>query len=220
MINTLIFDFDGTILDTEAPWYYSYRDLYEKHEVDLPLKLFEQVIGSTFANFNPFDYLVERTGMMLDEAELRAYTVERHAFYMQAQQIRPGVIDYLEAAKAAGMKRAIASSSSREWVEGYAVKLGIRDYFQEIVTSDDVEIVKPNPALYLTALSRLGSVADEAIAIEDSRNGMLAANAAGIRCVVVPNDVTSDMDFTECQLQLNSLADQSLEEIVRQLLIA
>jgi putative hydrolase of the HAD superfamily len=75
-----------------------------------------------------------------------------------------------------------------------------------------VERVKPDPALYRLAVSKLGIQAAAAVAIEDSRNGMMAAKAAGLKCLVVPNEVTQQLRFPEADLQMHSLAERTLEE--------
>ena len=128
--------------------------------------------------------------------------------------VLPGVVDYLDAADRRGMKLAVASSSSRDWVEGHLTRLGLIQRFEAICTKDDVPRVKPDPALYLLAAERLGVSVQRALVLEDSRNGLLAAKAAGVRCVVVPNAVTSGLNFDEADYWLMSLDEMSLDNLL------
>ena len=98
----------------------------------------------------------------------------------------PGVLDYLRDAHRLGLKVGLASSSSCAWVEGHLVRLGLREYFDCVRARDDVSITKPDPALFLSAVETLGVQPCEAIAFEDSRNGLIAARRAGLHCVAVP----------------------------------
>jgi HAD superfamily hydrolase (TIGR01509 family) len=124
------------------------------------------------------------------------------------------VIAYLEAAKEMGLKIGLASSSTRSWVTGHLERIGLLHYFETVKTSDDVEQVKPNPALYLEAAKALGVKPEEAVAFEDSLNGAKAAKAAGMYCVVIPNPVTKHMNFEETDLVLESLAEKELHQLL------
>jgi beta-phosphoglucomutase-like phosphatase (HAD superfamily) len=107
------------------------------------------------------------------------------------------------------------SSSSRPWVDRHLARLERIGDFDEIVTADgDASRAKPAPTLYLEALSRLGLQAHEAIALEDSPNGVRAAKAAGLYAVAVPNAVTGALDLGEADLVTPSLADLPLRNLL------
>ncbi len=105
---------------------------------------------------------------------------------MAAQPILPGVEEILRNAKTLNLKLGIASSSDRDWVAGNLARLGLLEYFDVMHTSDDVERTKPDPSLYLLALQSLGLSPTEAVVLEDSPNGVIAAKDAGIFTVAVP----------------------------------
>lgn len=130
------------------------------------------------------------------------------------QPVLPGVEQYLQDAKRLGLKIGLASSSSRKWVMGHLQRLGLESYFDSIYASDDVEHVKPHPELYLSVLNGLGLKASEAIALEDSPIGVQAAKHAGLYCVAVPNPLTSLLSLNQADLQLGSLAEMALEELL------
>jgi beta-phosphoglucomutase-like phosphatase (HAD superfamily) len=127
------------------------------------------------------------------------------------------VIARLEEARALGIKLAIASSSSRSWVEGHLERLGLAPHFECVRCSDHVTVVKPDPTLYRLALEALGVAPEEAIAFEDSPNGILAAKRAGLFCVAVPNDATRDLALNAADLCVASLADVTLADLARRL---
>jgi HAD superfamily hydrolase (TIGR01509 family) len=131
--------------------------------------------------------------------------------------VRPGVLDYIAEGRRLGLKVGVASSSPRSWVAGHLTRLGIVDLFDCLCTSEDVVTVKPDPALYLLALARLGASADESIAFEDSPNGILAAKRAGLFCVAVPNPLTSQLPLDLADVRLNSMTDMPLSELLAKL---
>jgi putative hydrolase of the HAD superfamily len=77
--------------------------------------------------------------------------------------------------------------------------------------------VKPDPELYLQAVEALGVKPEEALAFEDSANGSIAAKAAGLRCVIVPNPVTENLDFRNYDLRIRSMGDQRLSDVIHQM---
>jgi beta-phosphoglucomutase-like phosphatase (HAD superfamily) len=113
-----------------------------------------------------------------------------------------------------GLKLAIASSSTRAWVAGHLERFGLLDAFECIKTSDDVRLSKPDPELYLAALACLGLAPRQAVAFEDSPNGLLAAKRAGLVCVVVPTALTSQLSLDLADLQVESLADMPLKDLL------
>jgi HAD superfamily hydrolase (TIGR01509 family) len=213
-IKALVFDFDGLIVDTEVPIFRAWQRIYREHGQELPLDRWLTIIGTSSGSFDPVQELGDRIGEHLDEAALD--TLER-LYYAEStalQQLLPGVAEYLAMAHELGLKTAIASSSTRKWVMEHLERFGIGGQFDAIVCREDVKRTKPDPELYRTALQRLGVEPDEAIALEDSSNGIHAAKAAGLYCVVVPNLLTVDLDLTQADLRLLSLEAMSLPALL------
>jgi putative hydrolase of the HAD superfamily len=117
-------------------------------------------------------------------------------------------------ARELGLARAVASSSSCRWVEGWLVRHGIRDLLDVVVARDDVTSVKPDPELFLLAARRLGVAPGACVVFEDSPNGMRAALAAGMRCVAVPNHLTRSLPRPEVDLVLESLDERPLAAVL------
>jgi HAD superfamily hydrolase (TIGR01509 family) len=212
----LVFDFDGLILDTEAPVYDAWQAIYAEHGHSLAFEKWAECIG-THDLFDPAAELAALCGRDLDVAALTARHRADCDALVAAQTILPGVREYLEDAQRLGVRLGIASSSSRAWVDGHLRRLGLRDYFEVLRCRDDVAMVKPDPALYRAVLQATGVPPREAVALEDSPNGVMAAKRAGIACVAVPNPLTARLDLGQADLRLGSLTDVPLTELLRRL---
>lgn len=216
LIKAIIFDFDGLILDTESPEYQSWQEIYAEHACALPLSKWGQLIG-TANTFDPYAYLAEQSGRAVDRPSLQAKHRGRVAELIENLSPLPGVEAYIADAKQIGLRLGVASSSRRAWVEGHLTRLGLVHHFDAITCADDVEQVKPDPALYLKAAERLGVAPSQAIALEDSPNGALAAKRAGIYCVTVPNALTQQLVFAAGDMRLSSMDSLSLGALLEQI---
>jgi HAD superfamily hydrolase (TIGR01509 family) len=215
MIRAIIFDFDGLILDTESPVYHSWRELYQSFGASLSFEEWGSIIGtSSLEHFDPFDKLEEQLGRSLDRASLDAERYRRELEMLAEEALLPGVQEYLVQARGLGLRLGVASSSSREWVVGHLKDRDLLGYFDVVHTADDVERTKPDPALFLLTLESLGVEAGEAFVLEDSPNGVTAAQRAGVFCVAVPNALTRLLSLDHADLRLESLTDLPLAELV------
>ncbi|WP_142288187.1 HAD family phosphatase [Bacillus sp. EAC] len=211
-MKAIIFDFDGLIVDTESVWFDAYREVLLEYEFDLSLEKFSEVIGTHDDIL--YDYLKQNIKIPFERDLIESSVEKLVKTKLDEPALRENVEDYLITAKEAGLIIGLASSSSREWVEGFLKKLNIYEYFSVIKTREDVSNVKPNPELYCKAIEELGVTASEAIAFEDSLNGLIAAREAGLRCVIVPNSVTSHLAFENYSLRLSSMAEKSLTDVM------
>jgi HAD superfamily hydrolase (TIGR01509 family) len=214
----LIFDFDGLILDTEGPVYRSWLEVYEAHGEALPFERWVQIVGSTTAGFHPQHHLEERLGRPLSQ-EVLDRRIGRRTEMVLAEPLLPGVVQHVDAARSLGLKVGVASSSTRDWVRGHLERLGILDRFDCIRCRDDVIHAKPEPDLYVAVLDCLEVSAAEALAVEDSPNGVMAAKRAGLRCVAIPNPITVQLDLSQADLQLQSLADVTLTDLLERMAV-
>jgi putative hydrolase of the HAD superfamily len=217
LIRAVIFDFDGLILDTETPWYMAYRHVFNQYGVDLTLEYWGRTIGTSFNLDEVVRDLEAQSGRTVDRDHLNRETKQIYSRLMQEQSIRPGVLRYLSQAKELGLSIGLASSSRLVWIEPYLNKFDLYKYFDTIVTAERVTRVKPDPELYLTALQDLGIDGQKALAFEDSLHGLRAAKAANLHCVIVPNEVTSQMNFEQYDLRLSSMEELELAEVVKRI---
>ncbi|WP_067847007.1 HAD family hydrolase [Alicyclobacillus mali (ex Roth et al. 2021)] len=200
-MRAVIFDFDGTLVDTERAWYEAYAGLYRQHGREFPFHLYAQTVGTHGDAFDPIQHLCDSDASVHPGDAERAVELEYRRL-LDEEPLRPGVRTALHELKQLGMAIGLATSSRRAYVEPLLSKYGIQPFFDAIATADDVREVKPHPELYEVACRRLGVKPAEALAIEDSPNGARAALAAGLHVLCVPNAVTEHMSFPEgCRFQ-------------------
>lgn len=213
-VKALLFDFDGLIVDTESTSLAAWRWLYAEHGQELSLDRWSAAIG-TVGGFDAHAHLESLVGTPLDREVLHARRFEHELMLVEAEQFRPGIAEYLADAEELGLRKAIVSSAPRWWIDRNLGRLERLYGWDAIVTADGDETrAKPSPTLYLEALRALSLSANEAVALEDSPNGIRAAKAAGLYCVAVPNAVTARLGLDEADLVLDSLASMPLPRLL------
>jgi HAD superfamily hydrolase (TIGR01509 family) len=218
-IRAFLFDFDGLILDTELASRAGWELLYREHGHELPPEKWATLVG-THGGWDPMAHLEELVGEPLERDALNERRHAHELALIEAEELRPGIAEYLAAARRLRLKRAIVSSSTRRWVDLHLERLEEAIGWDAICTADrDTARAKPAPTLYLEALELLGVGAAEAVAFEDSPNGVRAAKAAEVFCVAVPNEVTRDLGLANAgaDLVLDSLADLPPEALLARL---
>ena len=214
MIDTLIFDFDGLIIDTETPDYLTWQDVFRSYGVELDRSLWSNLIGGGTERFDVYEHLEELSGIKVDREAVGGPRRQRYLRLVESSPVLPGVMEYIGEAERLGLKLGVASSSSRDWVEGHLARLDLLKYMASVTCRDDVSNVKPDPEIYLTAVSRLTTQPNAALAIEDSANGIAAAKRAGLYCVAVPNQMTRTLPMDQADIRLNSLSDIGLSSLL------
>jgi HAD superfamily hydrolase (TIGR01509 family) len=212
-LSAVLWDFDGTLVDTETPTFEAWREIYRHYGLALDLDLWRLTIG-TSGGFDPWRHLMEKTHEISEEQHLREWVARQVRERCARQLLRPGVSERLEETRALGLPTAVVSSSGSKWVENWLDLYGIRGRFFAVFCKEHVDRVKPDPDLYELAAERLKVDPKECLAFEDSPNGLQAARNAGVRCVVVPNPLTRGLAFPEADLVLESLAELTLKELM------
>jgi HAD superfamily hydrolase (TIGR01509 family) len=216
-IRALVFDFDGLIVETEEPIFRAWQRIYREHGQELPLELWVTIIGTASGPFDPIQHLEERVGRLLDR---KGFEDLERRYYEEAtamQRLMPGVAEYLRDAHRLRLGVGIASSSRRAWVVEHLKRFAIADAFDAVVCREDVAHTKPDPQLYLEAVKRLMVMPEEALALEDSSNGIAAAKAAGLRCVAVPTVMTAGLDLSRADMRIPSLGVVPLADLLAQI---
>lgn len=204
--HAIVFDFDGTIIDTEWPEFVTVQAEFRTHGIDLELREWQSVVGRA-DHRHWTEWLRDALGRDYDVDTVTERRRAEHHRLIAEQPVRSGVLELLDRAAGAGVPVAVASSSPSSWVEGHLDDRGLAAHFVAVVTRDDVERAKPWPDLFMAAARLLDVDPARAVAIEDSHHGCTAAKDAGMTCVVVPNPVTDGMDFGRADLVLGSLAE-------------
>jgi HAD superfamily hydrolase (TIGR01509 family) len=210
MIRALVFDFDGLILDTETPLIDAYAAVHANHGVAFDRATFLRSVGHADYTFDPWHGFSPHADRATLEVERRAL---KDALLLR-QPVLPGVVALLDAARAAGLRVGLASNSEHSWCEPQLTRLGLRDRFEFLACREDAASPKPEPDLYKLVLNRFGLRGHEAIALEDSQTGCLAAKRALLWVVAVPGPSTRHHDFAGADLRVASMAELNLENLV------
>jgi len=216
-IEAVIFDFDGVVLETETPDYETWRDEFVTHGVELDWSLWTSFVGGRPGTFDIYGHLEDLAGHAVDRDLVGKRRRKRYLSRVDSSPILSGVVDYMAGTKELGLKLGVASSSSRQWVEGHLTNRDLMHYVGAVRCRDDVTNVKPDPELFLSAASALGVAPERCVVIEDSANGVTAAKRAGMYCVVVPNSMTKDMAVGHADVRLGSLGEVTLSDLIVQL---
>ncbi len=214
MLKALIIDFDGTMIDSESLWHKAYDVwLREHHGHEFPLELFIRNAGSDGREV--FAELERRIGHSVMWKDMQDWSYGQVHHWADTLEPLPGVVTLLQDARARGLKISTGTSSRAFRVIAQLERLALMPYFDALSTVDIVEHAKPHPDIFLKAAELLGVEPSECLVIEDSANGVLAATRAGMRCLIVPNDITRSMDFSGAYQVLDSLEQIDLDAIMR-----
>jgi len=220
-IEALIFDVDGTLADTEEAHRQAFNDAFRAHGLDFcwSTELYRELLQVTGGKERLAAFFYRTRLTASDRILLSGLIPRLHAtktsFYRESMErgrvpLRSGVRRLMAEARAAGVRLAIASTTSSDNVSALlegALGYGALNEFSVIATGDAVSRKKPAPDIYLLALSRLGITARRAVAFEDSAIGVAAAKAAGLLTVATPSDWTREEDLAAADLVLPCLAD-------------
>ena len=215
-IKAVVFDFDGLILDTETSIYEAWAEAYFEHglePIDLPTWCAEIGTHNRLDLHGP----LRATNPDFDQTAFDLARRVRRDELVSVEAVLPGVEDWLESAHRLGLGVAIASSSPSDWVRGHLERFDLIDRFACLSCFEGDVRPKPEPDLYLAACESLGVQPAEAVAVEDSPNGVAAAKAAGMLCVAVPRGMTATLDVSAADLVIGGLDDLSLRDTLAQL---
>jgi sugar-phosphatase len=207
-IQAAIFDMDGLLIDSEPYWKMAEKKVFGQLGLNLTDELLRQVMGFRLSevvahwySYKPWpnpDFIKTEAEVLSSVKEL----ISNHADQM------PGVYESLTQCKQAGLSIAIASSSAMSLIETVVNKLALRQYFDELVSADTEPYGKPHPGIFITAAAKLGVSPSACLVFEDSLNGLIAAKAARMKCVVIPEELKrNELYWSLADYKLNSLAE-------------
>jgi HAD superfamily hydrolase (TIGR01509 family) len=184
VIEVVIFDLDGVLVDSEQVWDEARKVVVAEHGGAWKDSATRDMLGMSSKEWSV--YVVEELGAQVTPAEVNTAVVDAMLdAYRRELPLLPGAREAVERL-AARVPLALASSSNREVIDLVLERMGVTDRFVATVSSEEVARGKPAPDVYLEALRRLG-VAGDVVAIEDSENGIRSAHAAGLRVLAIPN---------------------------------
>ncbi len=203
----IIFDFDGVLVDTEVAIYNSWVDLYAREGQEISIATYAPCLGAGYSHWDPAAHLEKLTGKTYNwELETPARQAKLEA-ELERNGLMPGAAELLDWCDSQEIPMTVASSSSRRWVEGWLRKLGIYERFVGVFCRTDGYPVKPNPALFLAARDCMRLASAECLIIEDSENGTISAQNAGIPCCAIPNRMTMASNLSRADYRADSLTD-------------
>jgi beta-phosphoglucomutase len=210
MLEAVIFDVDGVLVDSYRPHYRSWRQLASEHGFSLTEEQFTETFGRTSRD------IIRRfwAGEAPDDRRIRELDDRKEALYRRIVSedfpAMDGAVALLEALHAAGVRIAVGSSGPPENVELVLDKLGRRELIGAVVTGMDVTRGKPDPQVFLIAAERLGIPPEACVVVEDAPDGIRAAKAAGMAAVALISTGRTEDAFREVE---PDLAVRSLREL-------
>ncbi len=186
-IEAVIFDMDGTLVDSMWMWKQIDIDYLGKFGMELPEDLQESIEGMSFRETAV--YIKNRFNIPEDiETMMDTWNNMAYEFYKTKVDFKPGARDFVLELMKRGIKTGIATSNSNELVDAVLGHLDAKEYFQEIHTSSEVEHGKPYPDIYLLVAEKLGVAPEKCLVFEDILPGILAGKAAGMKVCAVYDD--------------------------------
>ena len=194
-IQSIIFDMDGLMLDTEKLSMQSWMIAAEKFKVEFNKDVFLRMIG-----LNSKDIKTVLRKYIKNENQREAFYncawINYHKIITDNPiPVKPGLNELLEFLEKHKISKAIATSSKSNMAERNLKSLGLYDRFTYVVTGDQIEHGKPDPEIYLKAVNKLGASPEQCVALEDSENGIRAANAAGTYAIMIPDLVVPSVEM-------------------------
>lgn len=215
MLEAIIFDMDGVLVDSEYTYFQSKSQILSEagHEVEDSYHF--QFMGTTS------DYMWEKMkqefSLPLSVAEyIQQMTALRQAMIKRdGIRVIPHVQEFVKGLSQAGLKLAIASSSSLAEIKVNLAEIGLSEYFSEVVSTEEVEHSKPAPDVYLAAAERIGIMPENCLGIEDTKNGTGAVRNAGMVCVGFANPAFPKQDLAFADRVVSSFAELDADSLTK-----
>lgn len=190
-IKGFVFDMDGTMFDTEQISVKSWQYAGEKFKINIPLDFMLSIMGLSSASIRKL-FIEKYEGINYDAFRETNVKYAMELIEKDGVPIKPGLFPLLDTIKKRGLKCAVATSTNHERAIAHLELSKTLPYFDAVITGDMIENGKPAPDIFLRATDAMQLPPNDCIALEDSRNGILSARAAGLVPILIPDMIPPD----------------------------
>jgi len=207
-IKAILFDHDGTLVDSEIAHFQMWVEVLKEYGVSLSQQQYKSHYAGIPTPANAVD-MVQRFALPVSPESLIAEKnfATQALLSREAFPLMPGAQESIAFFQSCGIQLAVVTGAGREGVDVSIRGHALQGCFSTVVSGDDVAHSKPAADCYLLAMQRLGFSAEQCIAIEDTQNGVIAASSAGITCLAVPNAMSEQHDFSRAAEVFHNLEE-------------
>jgi HAD superfamily hydrolase (TIGR01509 family) len=215
MLQTVIFDMDGVIVDTEPVHHYAYFEHFKELNIEVSSEMFATFTGNSTKNV--FQKIKDNFGITTDTEVLvqRKRSIFNDAFdTKQDLYLLDGVEELIKKLHQKGIQMILASSASNVTIQRIFNRFNLHQYFSHIVSGEDFPQSKPNPAIFIEAVRLSNTPKENCIIIEDSTNGIKAAHASGVFCVGYKSINSHKQDYTLANIVIDKFEELDIENVL------
>ncbi|MFI1770524.1 HAD family hydrolase [Thalassobellus citreus] len=214
MLKAVIFDMDGVIINSEPLHHKAYHKMFEEVNINVSDALYESCTGQSTLNVCKF---VKDTFKLKETPETLVAIKRKHYEYIfendKTFDLIEGVLDLIKDYHANGLTLILASSASMPSIERIFNRFDLNKYFKAKLSGADLKASKPHPEIFINAAKASGFKTEECLVIEDSTNGIAAANAANIFCVGFDSEHSKNQDYTNADLKINDFKEINYNKV-------
>lgn len=215
MIKGVIYDLDDLMVNSHPLHYKTDKLLLKKYGYNLdsvPKELLSKFVG--MRTVDVWNIIIRELNLKEGIDYLHKKRTQLFLKLVEKElKIMPGLLHSLKLLKENKFKLAIASSGIREYIQIVLKKFNLTQYFDSVISGDDVKVGKPDPEIYITTCRELNLNPGECLVLEDATNGIESAKKAGCKCIAIRNLNTPPQNYSKADLVLNSLEELSLDVI-------
>lgn len=203
----VVFDMDGLMFDTEALTYQIWEDILRKYNYNFTLEFYKETVGKR--SVEVVEMYKQRFGADFDYQGIKSVAMNKFWDYTKNNGVpqKEGLVELLEFLKKNHIKIALATSTTTKSATEILTRAGVLKYFDALVCGDMVTNGKPNPEVFATAVKKLHLTPQECIGLEDSFNGVISSNEAGLVTVMVPDLIMPTKEIEDrCYKVVSSLS--------------
>jgi len=215
MIKAIIYDLDDLMVNSIGLHKEANKKVFKNYNVDfnkLPKELYYKFVGMRVVDI--LEIFIKEFNLKINLKDLED---KREKIFLELVENEleemPGLVESLELFKTNNLKIAIASSGTRKYINLVLKKFDLENYFDIIISGDDVKNGKPNPETFIVAAEKLKTPVQNCLVLEDATNGIESAKKAGCICIAIKNSYTPKQDLSKADKILNSLSDINMEVI-------